>query len=246
MKDDLQLQTEAVKLRRINGYGSTEPIDVIGLLLAQECYTFIRLPMTENISGMCVIDGDSKIIAVNSMMSLGRQRFTVAHELYHIEIEHRGQGVICKKGTITDSEKEADRFASYFLLPCDALEWFAEKYEVKDWTLEQIVRLSQFFRMSFQAVVYRLHQERKINDVAYHKLINSNILDIIKDTGTDMSLYMKSPEEEMEKSYGQYSQLLERAHKEERISDSLYKQFALEGFCDERWSKMIKEALIYD
>ena len=86
MKDDLQLQTEAVKLRRINGYGSTEPIDVTGLLLAQECYTFIRLPMTENISGMCVIDGDSKIIAVNSMMSLGRQRFTVAHELYHIEI----------------------------------------------------------------------------------------------------------------------------------------------------------------
>lgn len=246
MKDDLQLQTEAVKQRRINGYGSTEPIDVIGLLMAQERYTFVRLPMTDNISGMCIIDGDSKIIAVNSMMSLGRQRFTVAHELYHMEIECRGQGVICKKGSKTDSEKEADRFASYFLLPCDALEWFIEKYEVKEWALEQIVRLSQLFRMSFQATVYRLHQDGKINDLRYHELMNANILDNIRDTGVDMSLYMKSPEEEMEKSYGQYSQLLERAYKEEKISNSLYKQFALEGFCDERWNKMVKEALIYD
>lgn len=246
MKDDLQLQTEAVRLRRINGYGITEPIDVIGLLMAQECYTFIRLPMTDNISGMCIIDGDSKIIAVNSMMSLGRQRFTVAHELYHIEIENREEGIICKKGTKTESEKEADRFASYFLLPCDALEWFIDKYKVKQWTLEQIIRLSQLFRMSFQAIVYRLHEEGRIKELRYHELIKQNILDMVGDKGIDVSLYMKSPKEEIEKLYGQYSKLLERAYKEERISESLYKQFSLEGFCDERWNQMVKEALIYD
>lgn len=246
MKSNLQLHTEAVRLRRDNGYGSTEPIDVVGLLLAQEKYTLIKLPMSDNISGMCVVDGASKIIAVNSNMSLGRQRFTIAHELYHLEIEHVGNGVICKQDGKTDSEREADQFASCFLMPYEALDLFVQKYHVKEWTLDVLVRLSQFFRMSFQAILYRLHQERQINDIQYYEWMKQNVLALVRDMAVDETLYMKSLPEDAERSYGQYGRLLKKAKKEEAVSDSLYRQFAIEGFCDEEYQRWTEEELVYD
>lgn len=246
MKNNLQLHTEAIRLRRANGYGSTEPVDVEGLLLSHETYTLVRLPMTKHISGMCIIDGASRIVAVNSGMSLGRQRFTMAHELYHIEIEHTSQGVICKNGTLSDSEKEADQFASYFLLPYDALDWFIDKYAVRRWTLDFIIKLSQLFRMSFQAILFRLYQEDRITKNEYQNWMNQNVVSLVGDMGIDMTLYMKSLEDEQEVSYGQYCRLLEQARQRGRISESLYRQFATEGFCDERWRRLTREAIVYD
>lgn len=246
MKTDLQLHAEAMKLRRYFGYGTTEPIDVISLLIARDDYTIVRLPMSSNISGMCIVDQGSKIIAINSMMSQGRQRFTVSHELYHIEIERTKSGVVCKSGAKQDSEREADRFASYFLLPSDALEWFIDSCRITDWKEKDIIKLSQMFRMSCQAVIYRLRQEGAIDDIRYHGLMNQNIPKLAGDMGQDMSLYMKTSGIDEERSYGEYRRLLANAKKEEKISDSLYRQFAIEGFCNEQWERMAEEAVVYD
>lgn len=246
MKTDLQLYAEAMKLRRYFGYGSTEPIDVFSFLIARDDYTVVRLPMSSNISGMCIVDRDSKIIAINSMMSQGRQRFTLSHELYHAEVECIRNGVICKKGAKQNSEREADCFASYFLLPVDALNWFVENNRIAVWGEREVIKLSQMFRMSCQAVVYRLHQDGMITDIQYRRLMNQNITKQAGEMGQDMSLYMKTPEAEMEKSYGEYRRLLEAAREEGKISDSLYRQFAIEGFCDERWERMLQEEVVYD
>lgn len=246
MKTDLQLHAEAMKVRRKFGYTTTEAIDVISLLIVKEDYTIVRLPMSDNISGMCIVDHGSKIIAVNSRMSQGRQRFTLSHELYHIEIENTKSGVVCKNGANQDSEKEADRFASYFLLPCDGLEWFADNYRIKEWELKDVVRLSQVFRMSCQAVVYRLHQESVIDDIRYRRWMDINIPRVAGDMGQDMQLYMRTPEVDSEKSYGEYRRLLTNAKRERKISDSLYRQFAIEGFCNEQWEKMEREEFVYD
>lgn len=246
MKTDLQLHAEAMKLRRYFGHGTTEPIDIISLLIARDDYTIVRLPMSSNISGMCIVDQGSQIIAINSMMSQGRQRFTLAHELYHIEIEQTQSGVVCKRGARQDSEKEADRFASYFLLPSDALEWFTDNYRIKDWEERAIIRLSQMYRMSCQAILYRLHQEGTIDDVRYRNLVNQDIPKLAGELGQDMSLYMKTSGIDMERSYGEYRRLLESAKREEKISESLYRQFAIEGFCNERWEKIAMEAIVYD
>lgn len=248
MKKNLQLHAEAMKLRRQLGYGTTEPIDIVSLLIARDDYTIVRLPMSDRISGMCIVDNESKIIAINSMMSQGRQRFTMSHELYHIEIENVKGGIVCKKeeGSRQDSEREADCFASYFLLPADALGWFVDEFGIDEWEITDVVRLSQTFRMSFQAVLYRLHLEGMLDDIRYRKFWDKDILKLAAEMGQDMSLYMKTPVEEMEKSYGEYRRLLEHAKGEEKISDSLYRQFATEGFCNEKWEKLTKEAVVYD
>ena len=76
-------------------------------------------PLGDNISGMCVRDGQVKLIAVNSSMSYGRQRFSLAHELYHLYFDDESGFNVCAKNfdSNSESEKRADQFASYFLAP---------------------------------------------------------------------------------------------------------------------------------
>lgn len=79
---------------------------------------------------MCTRIRDHIVICINSKSSYGRQRFTLAHELYHILYENKMDRVICGMslvGNKSDSEKEADQFASYLLMPYDSLIQYGEK-----------------------------------------------------------------------------------------------------------------------
>lgn len=200
---------------------------------------------------MCFIDAGSKIIVINNSMSLGRQRYTIAHELYHIEIEHQEKGVICKSVldaenknvASTDSEREADRFASYFLLPYEALEWFIDKNNISAWKLSYVVKLSQLYQMSYRSILYRLHQEKLISDVLYHKWLNMSIVDVLHAEGADMQLY-KIHQDEPEESFGEYGRLLESLKASNRISGSLYRQFADEGLRDESDNNIWKDGVV--
>ena len=88
LKTDNQLNTEAIKLREewgLNPYGS---VDITSVVLSKlPDLTLLYIPFSENTSGMCIKDGNIEIIGINSKMTKGRQRFTLAHELYHLLIE---------------------------------------------------------------------------------------------------------------------------------------------------------------
>ena len=78
-------------------------------------------------SGICIRDGKNKIIGVNSTSTYGRQRFTIAHELYHLYFHEDFESVVCfidLEMNKSPEEKEADVFASYFLAPYEALSYF--------------------------------------------------------------------------------------------------------------------------
>ena len=83
-------------------------------------------------------------------MSYGRQRFTVAHELYHLFYEEELKTVICQKdiyGQKPDSEKEADIFASYLLAPYDSLRSYIKEnklLENKEYILKDIIDMQHF------------------------------------------------------------------------------------------------------
>ena len=117
MKSEIQLNAEAILLRERYGHSNKEPLNIFGMLLSDETYTLIRTKLSENISGMCIKDGKTKFVILNSNMSVGRQRFTAAHELYHLEVEKLLEGRICGMelyDSKSDIEKEADIFASFF------------------------------------------------------------------------------------------------------------------------------------
>lgn len=109
--------------------------------------TIVRYPMSSRISGMCTKENEDIIICINSTTSYGRQRFTLAHELYHVLYEENMQRVICDmsmSGDKSNSEKEADQFASYLLMPYDAL--LEYEHDKTKWNLEKVIDAEQFFK----------------------------------------------------------------------------------------------------
>ena len=81
-------------------------------------------------------DFESKIssdmlIGINSNMSIGRQNFTLAHELYHLLYEeNKNNFVICDYSSESESEIEANIFASYLLIPYEGLKRYAKNMNI--------------------------------------------------------------------------------------------------------------------
>lgn len=249
MKSDIQLNAEANKVRRMLGYDNRQPIAVTNALLNCPEYTLIRMVFTADISGMSILEADSKIIAVNTAMSLGRQRFSAAHELYHIEVERICTGTICTSGyddKKSESEMEADRFASYFLMPYDGLEWYIGQQHVKRWNEEQVFLLSQYYRMSFMAVIVRLYQEKRISQNEYEMLKCIDVQSALKTISVaEPELYQPSEGLRQYMVDGQYIQLMELLKETEALSESRYGQFAREAFMDNRL-KILERGVMYN
>lgn len=71
----VDLWKKAVSLRKQLGDDATSPIDIFALAYSIDCLSIVYYPMGEHLSGICVKDKRSNVIAINSSMTLGRQRF---------------------------------------------------------------------------------------------------------------------------------------------------------------------------
>ena len=119
-----------------------------------------------DVSGMLLREPGHTVIGVNSAHGVGRQRFTIAHELGHLEL-HRGRRLILDvpvrvdyrdrtSSLATDREEiEANRFAAALLMP-EALVLAAAR-ETGSRDMEQhIAVLAKRFQVSVEAMSYRL------------------------------------------------------------------------------------------
>lgn len=128
----------------------------------------------EDLSGVLVKEGDRKVIGVSSSHAITRQRFTIAHELGHLVLEHNGEVFVDKtlrnqamvirrdgKSSLgVDAEEiEANRFAAELLMPADLIAEQVAKTLAKKSKLtpdELVQGLAQAFEVSPQAMGYRL------------------------------------------------------------------------------------------
>ena len=102
------------------------------------------------------------IIVIDSNVSSDRYRFNLAHELGHL-IMHRLPNADC--------EKQAQEFASAFLLPRKDI-----SEDLAGITFWDLLSLKKKWMVSMQSIAYRAHTMRKISDKQYEsiwKLINS-------------------------------------------------------------------------
>ena len=121
----------------------------------------------EQLSGILVREGGKAVLGVNSADHENRQRFTIAHEIGHFLL-HEGDRIfvdrsysVSLRGSLsrlgTDLEEiEANTFASMLLIP----EGFLVK-DLRDSTVdmedtEAIERLARRYRVSPQAMSFRL------------------------------------------------------------------------------------------
>jgi Zn-dependent peptidase ImmA (M78 family) len=235
MKENIELNAEAISLRKQFGEDAGSPIEIFSLLQNNGDLTIVFYPMSDRISGMSIRDGNNQIIGVNSTSTYGRQRYTIAHELYHLFFQEDFNGIICPMDLETDKdpqEKEANMFASYFLAPYEALAHFIRnKLGKKKYSLEinDVVRIEQYFGLSRQATLWRLINDgyltRNKADTMKTKIISSALR-----LGFDSKLYLPTPEENQYITFGKYINLVEELKNRELISSGKYEELLLDGF----------------
>lgn len=127
-------------------------------------------PLDRELSGMFFFKDDAPVIGVNSLHHPNRQRFTIAHELAHMLLhsEQLAQGVhVDKEHAIlwrdalaasgTDSiEIEANRFASYLLVPSFILDKIiGDDFKATD---DEVESLAKRFKVSTTMMQLRLQK----------------------------------------------------------------------------------------
>lgn len=136
------------------------------------------IPMNSNIAGMYFYtDALGGCIAINSKHPVERQRWSLAHEYAHFLIDryqtditiYRKNGYVIKSA----SEKIADAFAKYFLLPQSGLiTRFEELARETDGRLSPagLCTIANEYGVSVEAMVIRLEGERLIGTGKYDQL----------------------------------------------------------------------------
>lgn len=237
MIDKMELSIRASRIRKMLGEDESSPIDIFTLAQTIDSLTLVFYPLGPNISGACFNGDVSSVIAVNSEMSLGRQRFSMAHELYHLFFDKDQLSTICPSKTIrgNENEKNAECFASYLLAPPAALREAVQKRKAhagKPLSLGDLLRLEQHFGMSHQAMLLRLKEEKELSAEEADSM-QSGIISAAARLGFDASLYKPSPEHKKIQVLGHYIGMADRLLNAQIISDGKYEELLLDAFRDD-------------
>lgn len=212
-----EIEGEAKKVR--NKLGLTAgPIDENELrtILENKRHYLFYYPFGMNsLSGASCQHNDSKVIIINSSQTLGRQNFTLCHELAHLYL-HKFTEHIDNISAVKDKiEKEADTFASAFLMPHDEVIQFLHEIDSKDIDIITVMKVSSYFRISFQAALVRMKQvmnKKKIPE----KLLNASPKHTAKLFNLSGELYESTREKYWTST--KYMTLAYKALEEEKIS----------------------------
>lgn len=232
--DKMQLRTQAEQIRHQWGIDLTSPVDIFACVKRIDNVTLISYPFGENVSGICAKSQKSSVIAVNSMQTLGRQRFTLAHEIYHYYFDNTGRATVCPVQVESGNEEEqnADMFASYLLVPPLTLSEriaFLQSKSSKCLNVRDVIALEQYFQVSRKAMLFRLREEQLITQEE-SKAMEQNVRFTASTLGYDVTLYESSPVDRQKNTWGYYIEKAEELLKEHTISIGKYEEYLIDAF----------------
>ncbi|MEG6569256.1 Zn-dependent peptidase ImmA (M78 family) [Thermohydrogenium kirishiense] len=151
--------------------------DIFDIL--SEAAFLIRKPLdTDELSGFSTYFEEQFIVYLNSNFTLGHERYTGAHELYHLIYN---ADILKKEKILLDDEKhkaedtKADVFASEFLMPEDYVkEVFYKIVNVDKSNVlpRHIIRMHNYFKVSYKAMLKRLIQLDLCSIDKYEELVD--------------------------------------------------------------------------
>jgi len=185
-------------------------------ILAQDAF-LLRMPLkTNEVSGFSTYFQEKFVVFLNSSFTLGHERYSGAHELYHIiyNQETLKNEKLLIYNSDSDEENKANIFAAEFLMPEDYVkEVFYKIINVKsDSVIEKhVIKMNNFFKVSYKAMLKRLVQlnlcERNKYDILSEicSLENADKLQLLtKKEGYDIKLIIPSNEKFIPKEYIEY------------------------------------------
>lgn len=187
--------------------------DIFDIL--SESSFLIRKPLDlDELSGFITYFEDHFIVYLNSNFTLGHERYTAAHELYHIIYNEdilKREKVFIDKEKYKEEEEKADVFAAEFLMPEDYVkEVFYKIVNVDKDKVEpkHVVRMHNYFKVSYKAMLKRLVQLNLCSSKKYFDLIDIASLEnkeklqaLTREEGYSLDLIVPSKETYIPKEY---------------------------------------------
>jgi Zn-dependent peptidase ImmA (M78 family)/transcriptional regulator with XRE-family HTH domain len=172
-KDDARRKAEEVRAYLELGMGPVPDIDAVCDMLGLTVY---RAPLGSDLtqvpSGAFLNHPEVGFaILVNLDMTVGRRRFTVAHEIAHA-LFHSGEGRWVVSHGKNPREAFADEFAGEFLMPSEGVRRFMEEAGLPPRITDAVhaIHIQRYFRTSFPTTLVRLRQMNAITSAAYEQL----------------------------------------------------------------------------
>jgi Zn-dependent peptidase ImmA (M78 family) len=222
MSIDIQLQKEVSHLRSLWGLGSADPVQVPSLVLKLNLQIVFR-QLNVQFSGMSVKTDNHAFVLINSNHPIGRQNFTICHELYHIYVQKEPRLHSCSIEGFDKKDKEeyaANIFASLFLMPSEGVLGLIPENELKKnkVLLPTILKIEQYFQCSRSATLYRL-QSLGLIDLKAYDVYRLNIAKDALKYGYDTALYKPGRHNTL---LGDYGPLAKQLFDSGKISESHY------------------------
>ncbi len=160
----LYIKKRARKL--IDDSKATVPVQIhtiVQYLTQDQSYKIFpkAMDLKEKFSGQIVRSGNAAGIIYNSTHSVVRQRFTFAHELGHLILEHdlrvQTYNEMINLKTKSPIEREANLFAAELLMPKTLVSDYLKKHQVKT-----VKELAEIFNVSEEAMWYKITDENLI------------------------------------------------------------------------------------
>jgi Zn-dependent peptidase ImmA (M78 family)/DNA-binding XRE family transcriptional regulator len=131
--------------------------DICGLLEKNGVKVFTPKLASEGFFGLSIAESDggpAVVVNIWERLSVERWIFTSAHELGHLLL-HLDAYDVTKADEDLGQEKEADTFASHFLMPAELFD--KELADARGLPLVKLVlKLKRIFRVSWKSVLYRI------------------------------------------------------------------------------------------
>jgi Zn-dependent peptidase ImmA (M78 family)/DNA-binding XRE family transcriptional regulator len=153
-------EAAAETLRRHWGIGQLSIRNMIHLLEAKGVRVFSLAVDAREVDAFSMWKETTPFVFLNGMKSSEHSRYDAAHELGHLVLHRHAapQG--------REAEREADIFASAFLMPRASVIAHAPKFP----TLADLVTLKSMWTTSVAALNYRLHAVKMLSDWQYRTL----------------------------------------------------------------------------
>ncbi len=155
-------RVRAHETRDSMGLGADPVPDVFSLLERQGVF-LLRYPVdNRDLHAFYGLLNEDPVVYINAIEPLGRQIFSVAHELCHLIYDRASlAGVSCNPGQDQQDETEAvaDAFAGEFLMPRDRVVMeYAHRFRQRKPSAYEVIELMQYFRVSYAAMAYAMFQ----------------------------------------------------------------------------------------
>lgn len=221
-----QAQFLADMFRANNGLSVAEPINLKSLLRKLNILTMYK-PLSNTFYGLTLKSpSGAQFILINSNNTIGRQHFTIAHELYHLNYDGQTLSHTCneEKEKPSVEERNADLFASALLMPKQGIFEMLTVEDVvvkKNITLAKVIKLEQYFSVSRQALLYRLKQLNLITESQLKVFLTYHAIETAKQYGANLSLYNEGNKDLVIGDFGEKARQL---YDSDKISEGHYRE----------------------